>query len=206
MGSRIMHYCITTLLSERLAIRDNGFLLGGLTPDVHKYMGAPKQPSHFLKRDAEGQSYCESEALLEKYPLDQAAGSFYLGYYFHLLSDDIWLKDIYYKKIKGLPPEEKQEAQKQYYRDFWRLNGKLIDYYSLELIIPDVVPVAIDEIDTSYLPLLLKDLERDFEAGGSAKTEPLELLDFAEIIQVLEKSVACCMDVFKQRFNPGIVS
>ncbi len=39
MGSRVMHYCITSLLSQSVNQTDDSFLLGGLAPDVHRYMG-----------------------------------------------------------------------------------------------------------------------------------------------------------------------
>ncbi|WP_339321218.1 hypothetical protein [Paenibacillus sp. FSL W8-0194] len=48
MGSRVMHYCISTLLARELGIDDDQFLLGGIAPDVHKYMNAPKKESHFI--------------------------------------------------------------------------------------------------------------------------------------------------------------
>lgn len=31
-----MHYCISTILNEKLQIYDNQFLLGGLAPDAHQ--------------------------------------------------------------------------------------------------------------------------------------------------------------------------
>lgn len=199
MGSRIMHYCISSLVNEKLRLQEDQFLLGGLAPDLNKYMNQPKMDSHFAKCNANGIFYTDYEAFYDKYLINQGS-PFHIGYYFHLISDEIWLREIYFKKIKWLPPEEKKEAQQKYYRDFWRLNGKLIDHYSIELKQHFVEPVAIDEIDYRYLPALIRDLKRDFEFMNDAKDEPLEILSFEEVIRVLEESVRICLEKSKVTF------
>ncbi|MCR2806914.1 hypothetical protein [Paenibacillus soyae] len=193
MGSRIMHYCITSKINARLKLDEAPFLLGGLAPDLNKYMNQQKSISHFAKYDANGVIYTDYNAFFDKYLINRQS-PFHIGYYFHLISDEVWLRDIYFKKIKYLPTEEKKEAQQKYYRDFWRLNGKLIDHYSIALKQFLVEPVDIDEVDYSYLPELIHDLSRDFERMNEAKEEQLELLDFDEVIQVLEKSIQTCLE------------
>lgn len=192
MGSRVMHYCISTLLGERLGLQDPQFLLGGIAPDVHKHMNAPKSVSHFVHIDDNGIASANYRAFEHKYMTDERH-PFYIGYYFHLISDWIWVEDIYYKKIKFLPQPDKKLAQESYYRDFWRLNGKLIDYYGLELQPLSIVPVAIEEIDYRLLPGLIDDLRSDFERKDEASMQELELLRFDEVIQTLEKTVDVCL-------------
>jgi len=197
MGSRVMHYCITTLLAKELKIFDDQFFLGGIAPDVHKNMNAPKSISHFVNINNEGKAYADYFQFHEKY-LRNMSEPFYLGYFYHLLSDVIWVEEIYNKKIKWLPQPDKKEAQLKYYRDFWRLNGKLIDYYSLEIRSMDVKPIEIEEIDYRYLPELIKELEVDFEMKDSAKEQELEILEFDEVIKILEKTVEECVAVSKK--------
>lgn len=120
---------------------------------------------------------------------------FYLSYFYHLISDVVWVEEIYNKKIKWLPQPEKKEAQLQYYRDFWRLNGKLIDYYSLTIRPMKVKPIEIEEIDYKYLPELIKNLEVDFEMKDEAKEQGLEILGFEEVIDVLERTVGECVAI-----------
>ncbi|UVI28021.1 hypothetical protein [Paenibacillus spongiae] len=196
MGSRIMHYAITAILADRLKIADSLFLLGGIAPDVHKHMNEAKEKSHFLKCDSEGIGYADYGSFYDKYLRESGSGSasvFHLGYFFHLISDDIWLKDIYYKKIKWLPQPEKKEAQAQCYRDFRRLNGKLIDHYRLQLRTLDVQPVAIDEIHYTFLPGLIQDLTDDFDRMDIHKHEDLELLQWEEVIDCIEHSAAASL-------------
>jgi len=192
MGSRVMHYCISTLLARELGIDDDQFLLGGIAPDVHKYMNAPKKESHFIILQTESEFACDYLGFRRKYE-HHMKDPFFLGYFYHLISDDIWVKEIYYKKIKRLPQPEKKEAQGKYYRDFWRLNGKLIDHYALTLKPLDAEAVRIDEIDYTFLPELIEDLRSDFALKDEAKEQTLEILDFNEVVEVLERSVKACL-------------
>lgn len=194
MGSRVMHYCITSLLAKELQIDDDQFLLGGIAPDVHKNMNAPKSISHFIRADRDGKFFADYTGFSEKY-LNHMKDPFYLGYFYHLISDVIWVEEIYNKKIKWLPQPDKKEAQLMYYRDFWRLNGKLIDYYSLEIKPLAVKLVEIEEIDYRYLPELIKNMEVDFTMKDEAKEQELEILNFYEVVAVLEKTVSECVAI-----------
>ncbi|MBM7565550.1 hypothetical protein [Paenibacillus sacheonensis] len=192
MGSRIMHYSIGTLLARELPIADEEqFLLGGIAPDVNKNMNEPKGRSHFIQMDAEGKQDIDLEGFHAKYVKHMAA-PFILGYYYHLIADRMWVDSIYKPKIKWLPQPEKKEAQGKYYRDFWRLNGKLIDYYSLTLKPLQIQPVDMDEIDYRFLPDIIEDLTKDFELKDDAKDQDLEILDMQETIAVLEETVRIC--------------
>lgn len=193
MGSRMMHYCISTRVCERLGGGQDGpFTLGNLAPDVHKYMNEPKEASHFIRQDETGRKYCDLEGFYTKYLAGQRS-SFHLGYYCHLLSDNIWLEEIYNQKIKWLEQPLKVEAQQKYYRDFRRLNTLLADYYRLEAPVVEVAPVSFDEVDYRFLPQLLQDLGKDFTRDRHAELGPLELLEWDEIVSCLEKSVDRCV-------------
>lgn len=194
MGSRIMHYCITARLAKELKIDDNQFFLGGIAPDVNKNMKTPKTISHFVRTNNEEQIFADYLGFHEKY-LRYMREPFYLGYFYHLISDVIWVEEIYYKKIKWLPQPDKKEAQLKYYRDFWRLNGKLIDYYSIEYRPMEVKSIEIEEIDYRYLPELVKDLENDFAMKDEAKEQELEILEFEEVIDILERTVKECVEI-----------
>ncbi len=197
MGSRVMHYCIAELLAKELEIEDDQFILGGIAPDVHKNMNEPKSKSHFVRTNSGGTFFADYFGFHEKY-LNHMKDPFYLGYFYHLISDVIWVEEIYNKKIKWLPQPEKKEAQQKYYRDFWRLNGKLIDHYSLVIKPMQVRTIHIDEINYRFLPELINDLENDFELKDEAKEQELEILEFDEVIEILERSVRECAAISKK--------
>lgn len=197
MGSRVMHYCISTILKNELKIDDDQFLLGGLAPDVYKNKGELKEISHFIKKNDCSTGYIDYGSFHNKY-LTKNTNPFHLGYYFHLISDDIWLKEIYNKKVKWLPQDIKTEAKKMYYQDFWKLNGMLIDYYSLKIVPLKEQSISIDEFDYMLLPELISDLETDFNMADSVKEESLEILEFTEVIQTIERTVATCIENLKK--------
>lgn len=193
MGSRMMHYAISSRLNEATGIRDDQLLIGGLAPDVHKHMNEPKAKSHFAKMNAEGAWQTDYDTFGAKY-LRKSTTPFHLGYYYHLISDQIWMERIYNRRIKWLSQPEKKQAQAAYYRDFWRLNGKLIDHYGLRLLPLVPEPVDIEEIDYRFLQGILNDLTIDFEHQAEAKHEPLELLEWNEVIDVLDHTVRFCLN------------
>jgi hypothetical protein len=194
-----MHYAIATLLERELGFQNDAFVLGNLAPDAHQLSGSElKKRSHFMKDDAEGISYVDHRAFYQKY-LAVEKDPFHLGYYVHLVADSIWLGDVYFKKVKWLPAEIKQEVKKQYYRDFWRLNGKLIDHYPLELKeLCGANYSGVDEISAEALVPLIGELEGDFKNAASVKTEPLEVLELEEVVRTIGKTVETCLPVLKK--------
>ncbi|WNQ13845.1 hypothetical protein MJA45_12765 [Paenibacillus aurantius] len=199
MGSRMMHYAITVLLQRELGIENELFQLGGIAPDVHKNMNVPKPLSHFLVKE-EGRSYPDYAAFQAKYKPDEST-PFHLGYYFHLVSDDLWVRRIYHPRIGLLPQPAKKEAQQQSYRDFWRLNGKLADHYGLQWRSSAIDPAligTIEEIDPLFLPALQEDMSQDFARMEEAKQEELELLGLAEVHDLLVESVQLCLELYSK--------
>jgi len=198
LGSRIMHYCITSLTGESLGITDGSFFLGGLAPDLHSYMGPSNYyRTHFSFRNDEGLTETDYDLFERKYFVDDVS-PFHLGYYFHIISDDIWKHKIYYRKIKGLEPHKKEVALKKNYRDFWRLNGKIIDHHSL--VLQELAPIAVemDEIDHQHFPKLIQELYRDFKLKDEASNEDLEILDLTEVLSVIESSVRSCLGAYRR--------
>jgi hypothetical protein len=151
--------------------------------------------SHFAFRNEKGQTETNYEQYRSKY-LFREISPFYLGYYFHLISDDIWKREVYYKRVKHLPPEARREALQKNYRDFRRLNGMIINHYSLHLRELKAIDVDMDEIDSRHFPKLINALHGDFVLSDEASGEELELLDFAEVLHVIDESVRTCLEAY----------
>lgn len=197
MASRVMHYYIAVELEQQLKVDSAQFILGNLAPDVYESSSRQKNRSHFMQRGADGLIYIDFAAFEAKYCQGEIS-PFVLGYYCHLLTDDLWLNEIYYKKIRWLPEPAKSRAKKAYYRDFRRLNKKLIDHFALtppkfRLEKPES-PIA--EIDGALLPQLLQELHRDFQAAKTQQTEQQEILTFTEIVELLQRISASCLASF----------
>ncbi len=191
-----MHYSITSMIGAQLHVYDQAFFLGGLAPDLHSYMGTSHYyVSHFAFKNEQGKTLTNYEQYRSKYLVGEIS-PFHLGYYFHLISDDVWKREVYYKKVKHLPSEARREVLQKNYRDFWRLNGMIIDHFSLDLRDLRSLDVAMEEIDSRHFPQLISALHRDFELRNEASGEELELLDFDKVLGVLNKSVEACLDAY----------
>lgn len=199
-----MHYCISSIISKRLGLSDEReFVLGGIAPDIHPYMDAyrPKDITHFVDRDENGKGHINYLSFYNNYkPL--LVEPFYLGYLCHLISDVVW-SEFYFNFIKHMSIEEKKDTLQISYRDFWRLNGRLISLYSLEynqLNLPD--PIKITEANFQlYLPALLEWMEKDFSYDEKVALEPLELFndDCIQIVDYMDKSVNRCMQFISEK-------
>jgi hypothetical protein len=190
MGSRIMHLVIANRIAECLSIEDRTlFLLGSIAPDAV----SPKDLSHFFK--GEVQDYSRSidyKGFLHKYS-SQVESHYILGYFTHLIADDIWLKGFYLPWLKN-----RMEANKKifnlYHNDFRLLNGKLLEYYGFtdELrkmlsyfpTIFDLQEVKSKDVE-EFIPYVLGDMEYDKEVIN----EKLDVFTFNQIVGYIETSV-----------------
>ncbi|WP_438825335.1 zinc dependent phospholipase C family protein [Bacillus sp. JJ1609] len=95
MGSRIMHSIIGKKIAEALSIESlTSFLLGSIAPDA-VFSHEEKNLSHFFI--GEVQDYSRSvdyKGFLHKYG-SQVENPYILGYFAHLIADEIWLRGFY---------------------------------------------------------------------------------------------------------------
>ncbi|WP_413375890.1 zinc dependent phospholipase C family protein [Alkalihalobacillus sp. 1P02AB] len=190
MGSRIMHLIIANRVANQLSItKKSSFLIGGVAPDAV----SPKDLSHFFVGDFSDYSRrIDFEGLLHKYS-EYKQTDYLLGYYSHLIADDIWLKGFYLPWLKNRL-ENDREVFQRYHNDFHLLNGKLIDYYVVkdeleqalqhnnEII--DLEEVTVGDI-RNFTPYVLEDM--NFEQ--SKLKEPLKVFTLDQIIGYIETSV-----------------
>ena len=190
MGSRIMHLIIANRIAEALSIKDKTtFLLGGIAPDAV----SPKDLSHFLIGEVQDFSRSiDYKGFLDKYSA-QVENHYVLGYFTHLIADDIWLRGFNLSWLKNRMDAD-EGLYKLYHNDFRLLNGKLLEYYDLT-----------DELRKTlfYMPTILdlqevksKDVEEfipyvlgDMEYGKNALNEKLNVFTFDQMIGYIETSV-----------------
>ncbi|NRF95087.1 zinc dependent phospholipase C family protein [Paenibacillus frigoriresistens] len=190
MGSRIMHLIIANRIAARLSIEDRTpFLLGSIAPDAV----ATKNESHFFI--GEHQDYSRSvdyKGFLNKYS-SQAESLYILGYYTHLIADEIWLKGFYLPWLRNRMDANK-EIHGLYHNDFRLLNGKLLEHYGYRDELRKTlyyIPTIIDlqEVKSKdvegFVPYVLGDMEYEKEVVN----QKLNVFMFDQIIGYLETSV-----------------
>ena len=190
MGSRIMHLVIANRIAEALSIKDKTtFLLGGIAPDAV----SPKDLSHFFI--GEVQDYSRSidyKGFLDKYR-SQAENHYVLGYFTHLIADDIWLRGFYLPWLRNRM-EVDPEIVNLYHNDFRLLNGKLLEYYDFTVDFKKTLRhspaiIDLDEVKSKeveeFIPYVLGDLEYEKDVIN----EKLSVFTFDQIIGYIETSV-----------------
>jgi hypothetical protein len=190
MGSRIMHLIIANRIAECLSIEDRTlFLLGSIAPDAV----STKNESHFFK--GEIQDYSRSidyKGFLHKYS-SQLESHYIMGYFTHLIADDIWLKGFNLSWLKNRV-EANKELYDLYHNDFRLLNGKLLEYYgfsdelrkmiSYNPTIFDLQEVKSKDVE-QFIPYVLGDMDYDKEVIN----EQLHVFTFDQIVGYIETSV-----------------
>ncbi|MFS0870376.1 zinc dependent phospholipase C family protein [Paenibacillus xylanilyticus] len=190
MGSRIMHLVIANRIADSLSIKDKtSFLLGGIAPDAV----SSKDSSHFFAGEVQDYSRnVDYKGFIHKYR-SQAEDLYVLGYFTHLIADDIWLKGFNLPWLKNRMDAD-AGLYKLYHDDFRMLNGKLLEHYgytdelrrSLKYFptIPELDEVKPKDVG-NFVPYVLGDMDYDNEILN----ENLNVFTFNQIVGYLETSV-----------------
>lgn len=206
MGSLMMHYCILNELGKKLKINENRFIMGMLSTDICHLEKEPKNKSHFMTVDENRIRHIDYYDFYKKYK-NQFDDSFFLGYFCHLISDDVWHNERVPMKINKLSPEEKSIAKVKFLKDLKRSNSMIVNHFKIENKIPfiedlEVIEaintVKIDEINIKLLPDMLTQLNQHFEFAAQIQNEPLELFCFDEINEYINKAISISYDKLSQ--------
>ena len=185
-----MHLIIANQIANKTLITDkNAFLLGGIAPDAV----SPKELSHFFEGDQNDFSRMIAyEKFYEKYRnYDQS--DYILGYYTHLIADDIWLNGFYLPWLKNRL-ENDEAVFNRYHHEFHLLNGKLLTHYGIGIdvlkdlyadnYVPDLAEVTANEVK-NMLPFV----KEDMNYSRKELDEKLTVFTFDQIIGYIETSI-----------------
>lgn len=104
MPSRIIHYCAANQILKKVNYNRELFILGNLAPDANK--SGTKEMSHFkIPREQRVNDYLDINSFITKY-MKGDCNEMTMGYYCHLITDNIWLTEIYRKYVKSESKEE----------------------------------------------------------------------------------------------------
>lgn len=141
MASAIIHIAVAKKVNEVIERNEKDLFLGAIAPDVAKLINMDRKKTHFIKpnenTDVPNIKYFKSLYI------DKIKSDYDLGYYIHLLTDELWFKEFIPNFIisdeiimdnngnnvllKGLTVKD------IIYNDYTNLNVQIIDYYNLNL-------------------------------------------------------------------------
>lgn len=186
MASRIMHLIIAKLIEEEFGLNHNRFGIGNLMPDAHNDKNASKRVSHFVipgKIDY-GNRYLDYDRFVYENDLTDDLN---LGYMSHLIADDEWLRKIYVPIMLDENEKIIREKQNDYYRDYGKLNQKLIKSYDLKLDYTYVESpfewICSDRMK-EHVDALIGDFSKEYS------NDLLKIMDYDEILSYIDSTAS----------------
>jgi hypothetical protein len=202
MASRMMHLIIGEKVASRLGMpADPQFLLGSIAADA-VYVRADKKRSHYYKGSGENRTlHVDITAFLTKYDACKHQ-PFLLGYLTHLISDEVWLNDIYFTNNLHMRHRSNHELIVQGHDDFRILNSKLVMDYKCAwlrdlLAQTPVDDCPVDEIATHDLLRFKEETVEDFTFEPESCSKPLFVYDYEQIARYLEHAADAAEEACK---------
>lgn len=200
MSSRMIHLAIAQKISKEFNLNKAKFNFGNLLPDLYQE-DRGKDISHYriIKESYEESKsdvykYYDYESFLLNYK-EQMDNEIYLGYYCHLITDELWIQKIYIKYMRDENRKKRYDLQKSYYEDYFKINQKIKGKYNLRNEI-EIDTYEIEYIDKEKVNTLLKHLEEDFETKDEKSA--LVLLDLEEVFSFIDETSHIISNIIKE--------
>ena len=147
MASRVIHLAVAGELLKRLDINDREmFLFGHVLPDMimgeYELRLKLKKQTHFYTLLDNGRKTYDFYRFYDEYK-DRLGEGLYLGYYVHLIEDNIFRQYLYYR-VGLLMRRGQRELLDELYSDYHLLNPVLRERYDIKL---PTVPKGIERED-----------------------------------------------------------
>lgn len=205
MASSIIHICVANEINKKINKKQPDVLIGSIAPDIAKHLGRTKKESHFL--DDVKYDLPNLDKFLEKYK-NNLNNDFVLGYYIHLYTDYLWIKNFlpefyngdYIFKLDGTMEKIDNAKKTEYiYNDYTNLNISLIDEYELDLkIFYNEIPEfedIIKEIPMDKLSLIVE------KTGIVIKNAKENKTYYIFDKNIINKFINFCVDIILQDLN-----
>ncbi|ASK61807.1 hydrolase [Virgibacillus phasianinus] len=196
----MMHLIIAKQVHEKLGLLNlRPFILGGIAPDA-VFLREKKDASHFYGGHVGDKTrFVDYERFIEKY-LSNIHHNFMLGYLTHIISDDVWLKKIYFKNNFQKRLIDDPDFLTRWHNDFRLLNGKLVEWFNCanlmnELDYADPNINSVEEIEIKDLIEFKKETLGDFLYTRDQTEKDLAVYRFDDIIDYIESSTVMACEI-----------
>lgn len=189
----MIHYCIGNEIAKAISLNSNLFTIGNLSPDAHDGSSYGVGSSHYktaYKPGIDKYPVADLDTFKIKY-LTKTYDDFILGYYCHLITDDLWSKFVYFECLQCDEAERKIRVEKCYH-DYRMLNKILIEKFNLDKVILHVPKqIHIDEITLVNLKRIVEEFYNDFKINND--NEVLFILTIHFIMHFIKNAVEECI-------------
>lgn len=199
MASRVIHLAVASELAARLGINDKErFFFGHVLPDMimgeYEIRLPLKKQTHFYTLLKSGRKTYDFYRFYDEYK-SRLDDMLYLGYYVHLIEDDIFRQYLYYR-VGLLKRRGEKALLDELYADYHKLNHILVKRYNIKMpTVPEGIenePIygRFDFTVNEWLDDMKSDLTENPE--GELLHFTKELIDefITECTQVIEKELA----------------
>ena len=199
MASSMIHYVISQKVAEHFEIKDmNAFLLGAvIVPDSGSHEDTSYDFFHckdlLTEKGVKGFNPLHA---VQRYR-ERIDEDFFLGYFCHVMQDNIWFHDVVNPNIRIYPKEVKEAKYRTVYRDYFRLNYILQKEFDGPYEPIRKAEIPIKEADEKRVDALLN-LFKDFLVAPESTKEELELLTWDMISAYIDKCIKYCIEEIRR--------
>lgn len=204
MASTIIHLAVAKRVNEVLKLDEKDLFLGAISPDIAKIVGIPRSTTHFVT--GSNLDLINMDLFLSKYK-NSLNNTFELGYYIHLLTDELWFNEFISNFVNdhGITDKDGRlleldpdTVKMMIYNDYTNLNREVLSYYNMDLSLfyeeLDYPHSHIEEFKDEYFPILI-------EKMGIITQKLVDsnyFLDIASITHFIEYATIYCLDRIKE--------
>ena len=193
MASRVIHLAVAYELAARLGIKDTErFYFGHVLPDMimgeYEYRLPAKKKTHCYTLLETGRKTYDFYRFYEDYK-GKLSDTLYLGYYVHLIEDNIFRQYLYYR-VGLLMRRGQRELLDELYADYHKLNPILCERYRIAL---PTIPEGIEQEDIyKRFAFQMNDWLLDMQSDLAERPEG-ELMHFTA--PLIDEFIGECSDV-----------
>lgn len=198
MPSRMIHYCVGLSILQKIDINKDLFNIGNLSPDAHDGSYNRKASTHFMTAYRDGihkYPMADIEEYRHKY-LIKRFDEFTLGYFCHLITDNLWTESVYYQYFEECNELEKKVKLSLCYDDYVTLNKILMQKYDIkkvDIFVPE--NLYVEEVNYDEIYKVIQNFYDDLtkqNSNGILKIFSYEFIDY-----FINKSSETCLNEIK---------
>ncbi|MGD7022244.1 hypothetical protein ACQCVK_06615 [Rossellomorea vietnamensis] len=214
MATWVTHFRITEeLLKRNLPVSQIEFLVGNIGPDCG-LVGEdgrptpPKEHTHFkVDGKINSNSFYQKYLSSELQPLSRKL-SYYLGYYFHLVTDEEWLKLLARKKKEKVyqeildSPDYARLVKKDWYGlDFQYLKDHKDNIFWTDFQHITDFPEYLDIFPEGQTLTQIKNITDFYQTSSVSEDHEFIYLTAVEVDEFIENTVEVVQNLLNERFN-----